>query len=177
MASIFDTLDVYSLWLMAEGEDHDRFQRTINLFVDPSQPLWFEAHATIEALPEFKHPAAIISRLEGAQVFTGVGPIPAEVLGFGMRDSETQAFHFPIYPSRKLRELNSAVTAAMGMDPNPEYYPHISGAYGSFSYMQKREMLQRVSLEFPCSVRFTRATLHHAKGYPNQWQKVHEWTL
>ena len=174
----FQKLNVYALWLMPSAYDA-LLQDIVHTFVPSRQNrMWFESHMTAQALARYDSSEKIIEIVDERQIFETAKSLKTEIMGIATSELYTQALFLPVRPSCSLMDLSIKIRESFAVNDGP-FMPHVSAAYGAFSLEQRSDMMRRLAakLEFPLTVTFDRATLVHAKGFPNEWREVHSWPL
>jgi len=74
--------------------------------------------------------------------------------------------------SDELTRLLNAAGAAAGVDPNPDYRPHLSIVYGTLTREEREQSATAIARGLPKSIRFDRVDVVDTTGSITEWRAI-----
>jgi len=154
-----------SIWLVPEERSRLALARTIaGLSRELDAPI-FPPHVTLvggielgasEVVPAVERAAESLQRM----------PLHSE--GIGTREAYFRALFLRIRADAPLLAVHAATASALGRAPDPDFFPHLSLAYGRQSEPEKRAAADRLE-DLPAELLATRIEVYRTEGAPSQW--------
>jgi 2'-5' RNA ligase len=158
-----------SLWLMPEGEEHDRLSALIDRLAARFGTVSFAPHVTLLAgLPGPEREV-----LERAGVLAAeIGPLSLELSGVGGTEAHFRCLFLRAHPQRVLREAHGRAALRFGREPEPSFDPHLSLLYGRLEARAKAPLVQELAEE--TAARFDARRLHvwRTRGAVGEWRPL-----
>jgi 2'-5' RNA ligase len=98
------------------------------------------------------------------------------VLGVQSEKSWNRTLYLDFELIDALRQAHTEAARLFDRQPSPDFHPHLSLAYGTFSVEQQQAM-QRVIVAAPTVIHLNRLALFRNFGQPNEWVRIGEWSL
>jgi 2'-5' RNA ligase len=158
-----------SLWLMPEGEEHDRLSALIDRLAARFGTASFAPHVTL--LPGLADPEPEV--LEAARVLAAeTKPIPVDFSVVDGLDDHFRCLFLRAHPGRALRDAHERAARRFGREPEPSFDPHLSLLYGSLDAPLKAALVRE--LAGAAATRFDAHTLHvwRTHGAVGEWRPL-----
>ena len=158
-----------SLWLMPEGEEHDRLSALIDRLAARFGTASFAPHVTL--LPGLPGPEPEV--LETARVLAAeTTPIPVDFSVVDGLDDHFRCLFLRAHLRRALRDAHEHAARRFGREPEPSFDPHLSLLYGRLEARAKAPLVQELAEE--TAARFDARRLHvwRTRGAVGEWRPL-----
>ncbi len=161
----------YSIWLMPDIEDDVAYNDEIQTLAFGYEAPNFESHITVIGgvkEEERRIVEAIDSIAKDQRAFM------VHFLGIETEDVWNRAVYLRARKDEELQSLHERTAQSLGIEPSPDYMPHMSMVYGDFDANQKAEMIQRLGISWSRDCLMSSLALFRTDGHPKKWKRVHE---
>jgi 2'-5' RNA ligase len=181
MAKTENESKAYSLWIMPLGSE--AFGRLATLISNISDAYSPKGHPS----PDFDPHITLLGGIEGDEetvkektkkTAAELNSFDVRLDGIGQRDEYFRALFFDLKNNAYLKEANAIARKTFGLEPDPNYEPHMSVIYGRFEKEKKREMAETwckryKGMSFVAEWLF----LYSTDGKVGEWHEVAEFRL
>ena len=144
-----------SLWLMPEGEEHDRLSALIDRLAARFGTASFAPHVTL--LPGLPGPEREV--LETARVVAAeTTSIPIDFFVVDGLEHHFRCLFLRAHPRPALRDAYERAARRFGREPEPSFDPHLSLLYGSLDAPLKAALVRELAGD--ATTRFDAHSLH-----------------
>ncbi|MGE0452585.1 MAG: 2'-5' RNA ligase family protein [Vicinamibacteria bacterium] len=158
-----------SLWLVPEAGAGSRLAATIRELADELASPTFPPHVTLLAgLGD--EAAAVASR--AASLAAGFAPLSLRLTRVSGSPRFFRCLFLEVEAHPALLELRRRASAAVGLPPDPAFFPHLSLAYASLGAARRRELVQRLRPLAPHSIQLTRLEAWRTEGEAGAWRRL-----
>jgi 2'-5' RNA ligase len=158
-----------SLWLMPEGDAHERLSEIIDRLAVRLGTTPFPPHVTL--LPGVLAPPPAV--VEGARLLAGdLVPLP---VGFSVVDGVDQHFRclfLPVQDGLSLRSAHSRAARQFGREPDPSFDPHLSLVYGTLDPTEKAGLVAELAGGATTSFEARRLHVWQTDGPVGEWREI-----
>ena len=158
-----------SLWLMPEGNSHERLSQTIDRLAARLGTVRFAPHVTL--LPGLSRPQASV--VEGARTLAaGLGPFSVGFSAVGGVDQHFRCLFLRVRAGRAVGEAHSRAAQQFGRDADPSFDPHLSLVYGTLDSAERTRLARQLSGEMAASFEARRLHVWQTDGAVGDWQEI-----
>jgi 2'-5' RNA ligase len=163
-----------SLWLMPEGEARTRLAALIDRLAVRLGTPSFAPHVTL--LPGLPGPEKeVVAR--AASLARGIEPL---TLSLGAIDGWNEPFRCLFVradASAALRAAHARAARAFGLDPDPEFVPHLSLVYGTLAPDRKAGLLRELAAEAAAELEARHLHVWRTQGLVAEWRELAAFAL
>lgn len=164
----------FSLWLLPPPDDRARFAHLIEILGERLQTPRFEPHITLCGTIALERTDA---EDRARRLALGLRPIAVRLSGIGYTDEYFRCLFAVATPTPALLATQRVASAALGLPPDPGYFPHLSLVYAHLS--RSAQVALRDELAGRTDVAFTsdRIALYDTEGAIEGWRCIREFSL
>jgi len=164
-----------SLWLMPEGETHERLLSLIAGLARRFSTPPFPPHVTL--LPGLLGPTEGDVLARSRSLAAALEPLEIGLAGVGGRDEPFRCLFAPAVLDPPLRAAHAAAARAFDRDPDPAFFPHLSLVYGTLAAATKRAVAAEVGPLVAASFRAGRLHVWRTDGPVGEWREIGAFAL
>jgi 2'-5' RNA ligase len=158
-----------SLWLMPEGEEHDRLSALIGRLAERFATASFAPHVTLlPGVPGPEREVLAIARVLAAETT----PIPVDFSVVDGLEHHFRCLFLRAHPRRALRDAHERAARRFGREPQASFDPHLSLLYGSLAAPVKAALVRELAGE--ATTHFDAHALHvwRTQGAVGEWRPL-----
>jgi 2'-5' RNA ligase len=159
-----------SLWLMPEGEAHERLLGLIARLARRFSTPAFPPHVTL--LPGIEGRAEEDVLEASRRVAAGLGPFEVGLSGVEGRDEPFRCLFARAVLDEPLLRAHEAAARAFDREPDPAFFPHLSLLYGALPPATKREAAAAASSLVTLAFRARRLHVWRTDGPVAEWREI-----
>jgi len=158
-----------SLWLMPQGETHDRLAGLIARLAGRFGTVAFPPHVTL--LAGIVAPEAEV--VDAARALArDRAPVPVALAGVAGRDEHFRCLFVRVEATDALRQAHAAAARRFGRPPEPSFFPHLSLVYGTLAPETKAALAGELAGETEGSFEARRLHVWRTEGPVAEWRQL-----
>jgi 2'-5' RNA ligase len=154
-----------SVWLVPEASTRLALARTIAALSRTLDAPIFPPHVTLVGGID-RGATEVVPALE--RLAQTLQPVTLHSEGIGTREIYFRALFLQLRADAALVAAQAATASAVGRAPDPEFFPHLSLAYGWHSEPAKRAAADPLD-DLPSELVGTRIEVYRTEGPPSEW--------
>jgi 2'-5' RNA ligase len=166
--------NVYSLWLMPEGDIYEILSSTIMQLAKPYATPHFEPHVTL--LGHLTGPVDTML----AKTSKLANRLPQYEIALQSLDYMNEFFrclYLRVHQTDDLMHAHMTAKEIMGEKRNADFMPHLSLMYGDIDTGTKQAIIKTIGNDLSFSFETSNLHLYSTKGAPTSWHKIAQFTL
>lgn len=163
-----------SLWLMPQGEAHDRLAGLIARLAGRFGTVAFPPHVTLLAGIDAPEAEVIAAARALARERT---PLPIALTGVGGRAGHFRCLFLRVEATDALRQAHAGAARRCGRRPDPAFFPHLSLVYGVLAPETKAELADELAAEARVSFESRRLHVWRTEGPVADWRQLAAFAL
>lgn len=160
---------VYSLWLMPEGQTALRLQELIARFSREYSTPRFEPHVTLIGECDMSETAVLVRTKELA---SKIQPFDIRLNRIEYLDRYFQCVFIKAEKTQDLMKARASACALFGQKKDEKYMPHLSLIYGNLPPRVKQSIVQSAGGTLELQFCAEKIYLYHTGGSPEHWYCV-----
>ncbi len=158
-----------SLWLLPEGDAASRLAATIRELADELAGPTFPPHVTLLA---GLSPEATAVAAQAALLAAAFAPLSLRLTRVSGSPRFFRCLFLEVEAHPVLLDLQRRASAAIGLPPDPAFFPHLSLAYASLGAARRRELVQRLRPLASQSIQLARLEAWRTEGEVGEWRRL-----
>lgn len=159
----------HSIWLVPSRSGYDYFQALISDLANRGGTVGFSPHITL--LGQLPQPVGLLK----TKMQTCFGETDSFKLSFSRIGTFPEYFRsiiLHIAPNHDLERLHHLAKRVFEPTSDKNFVPHLSLLYSHLDLASKKELLEKVTIEPPTSVRISEVLLMETKGPLSEWREI-----